>query len=251
MNRVVPEYFPSLNWAKMRYGLKKGWRMLDEASIDRLKHCLNNSHERIKIFTKSVSKRGYLYTTRNSLLPHQEFFENTEEYRGLIDNLPVEEVDGTLNEFINKKYTEVMTEINLDISPLEERRLNYSPSAQSTFTIFRNSEHIILVKREAGGVAADREILGSIVGFILGISPELYYFGKLNYDSQEYMYLIFRAYNSSPGRFRGRTPGADHGMQSDHEEGWRNLVKDNSTGKWYFIDMGQFDFDENLYMIYE
>ena len=163
-NRVVPEYFPSLNWAKMRYGLKKGWRMLDEASIDRLKHCLNNSHERIKIFTKSVSKRGYLYTTRNSLLPHQEYFEKTEEYRGLIDNLPVEEVDGTLNEFINKKYTEVMTEINLDISPLEERRLNYSPSAQSTFTIFRNSEHIILVKREAGGVAADREILGSIVG---------------------------------------------------------------------------------------
>ena len=237
----------------MRYGLSKGWKMLDEDSIDRLKHCLNQSHERIKRVTKSVSKTGYLYTTRDSLSRNEGYFEETAEFRGLIDSLPVEEVEGSLDEFIKKKYTEVMTEINLQALPLIETRLNYPQSAQSTFTIFRNYKHIILVKTESGskGVEADREILGSIVGFILGISPELYYFGKLNYDGQEFMYLIFREYDSKPGRFIGTLPGADHGMHTDMQEGRKNLVRDKSTGKWYFIDMGDFDFDHDFYMIYD
>ena len=54
--------------------------MLDEGSKDRLRTCLNRSHERIKRVTKSVSKTGYLYTTLNSLLSHEAYFEKTEEF---------------------------------------------------------------------------------------------------------------------------------------------------------------------------
>ena len=88
------DYFPSLNWVEMKYGLSKRRKMLDEGSKDRLRTCLNRSHERIKRVTRSVSKTGYLYTTRDSLLSHQTYFEKTEEYRGLINSLPVDQVTG-------------------------------------------------------------------------------------------------------------------------------------------------------------
>lgn len=259
-NRMVTEYFPSLNWAKMRYGLSKGWKMLDKESNDRLKYCLNKSHERIKRVTKSVSKTGYLYTTRDSLLRHQPNYEKTAEFRGLIDDCPVdgipifdsrtrEMLPGSVRErtklWAIEKYKKLFPGWH---GVMDEERYNFSSKAQHTLTSFYDSEHIMLIKSTTNGPTLAKEVLGSIVGFILGISPELYYFGILG----QYIYLIFKKYDNMPGPFEPAPGGrlVEHGSHEDHEEGRKNLVKDDSTGKWYFIDMAQFDFDHDFYMIY-
>ena len=246
MNLPRSPYFPSLNRVSVFIGKQRGYEMLDEESNTRLKHCLNDSKERIKIFTKSISETGYLYTP-DTIQSSNPYFDKTEQFRELYDDMPVEEVPD-LERYFREKYPEY----NLT----DRFYFNFSQAAQSTYVALKspgNTGYILLIKSD-GHLINRKEIFASMVGFILGISPELLDFGKIIHKTIQYKYLLFKKYNSFPGRFRGRgddIPGNRHGAHDDDEDGKKNFVRDDTENKWYYIDMEHFEWYNELYMIYE
>ena len=246
MDLPRPPYFPSLNRVTVYIGKQRGYKMLDEESNIRLKHCLNDSKERIKIFTKSISETGYLYTP-DTIRSSNPYFDKTEEFRELYDDMPVEKVPN-LEIYFREEYPEYNLTDKIDF--------NYSGEARYTYVALEspgNNGYILLIKRDDIKEKGE-EIFASMVGFILGISPELLDFGKIIHNEKRYKYLLFKKYNSTPGRFQGRgddIPGNRHGWHGDNAEGLRNFVRDDTENKWYYIDMEHFDWDNELYMIYE
>lgn len=240
-----------LNFIRRGFGRARGYKQLDEDSKERLRECLSGV-DIIAELTRSISKSGYLYTPK-ILSTGSSLKSKSDEFVTLYNDIKPEDIslaDTTPLYFFQKKY------------PAYSFTHIYSPLAvelRTTYMMITGNSHIILIKSrflpytEATDISI-KEAFSSIVGFILGISPQILDLGKIIINGKPYPYFVFVRYNNRvyfiDDKEQEDVPGNEHGFHRNLKNGTINMVRDDSNGgQWYLIDMVHYEWANDYYMI--
>lgn len=236
-----------LNFIRRGFGRASGYKQLDEDSKERLRECLSGV-DIIAELTRSISKSGYLYTPK-ILSTGSSLKSKSDEFVTLYNYIKPEDIslaDTTPLYFFQKKYPAYsFTHIH---SPL-------AVELRTTYMMITGNSHIILIKSERVTDISIKEAFSSIVGFILGISPQILDLGKIIINGVEYPYFVFVRYNNSvyftdDKEQEEEVPGNEHGFHTNLKNGTINMVRDDSNGgQWYLIDMVHYEWANDYYMI--
>jgi hypothetical protein len=229
-----------LNFIRRGFGRASGYKQLDEDSKERLRECLSGV-DIIAALTRSISNSGYLYTPK-ILKQSSSLKTKSDEFVTLYNDIKPEDsslAGPTPLYFFQKKY------------PAYSFTHIYFPKgasyAQSTDTMITGKSHIILIKTDDPDNL--KEAFSSIVGFILGISPKILDLGKIIINGDTYPYFVFVRYNAYAGQYQGVDLWQEHGTHHDLEDGAKNMVRDDKNKKWYLIDMVDYNWVNDYYMI--
>ena len=251
--------------SKILYGSNK----LDEGSLQRLQICLTRSSI-ISDLTRSLTDGGFLYTSE------------TPNFTQLFDSIPptivnAYDLPNIRTEFLNFRDIDATSEQQEQIKTLCRQMPTYQ--ADEILTVVNPSEplkygnmtryivysdtKVYLFKNPHKAYPIKTEVINSIIGEILDISPSILDYGwLLTHDRSIKVYcFVFKKLNNTPANkeqeyeellkrsspYGIHTDYGSYGTGSYHNP--NNILYDELTGKFYFIDMVSFQFSSSYYLI--
>ena len=246
-----------------------GSNKLDEDSLQRLQICLTRSSN-ISDLTRSLTDGGFLYTSE------------TPNFTQLFDSIPptivnAYDLPNIRTEFLNFRDIDATPEQQEQIKTLCRQMPTYqvdeiltvvNPSeplkyGNMTRYIVYSDTKVYLFKNHNNVYPIKTEVINSIIGEILDISPSILDYGCfLTQDRSIKVYcFVFKKLNNTPANkeqeyekllersspYGIHTDYGSYGTGSYHNP--NNILYDELTGKFYFIDMVSFQFSSSYYLI--